>query len=93
MPFSFGETGTTFVGQRDYGKDGSYVTTEFAVLFCCPLFPITSLRVVELSQSGISTRYSVLSQGKVNTRQVLCVYGLGVLCVTYFITVISLVAD
>src|SRR5579863_7987006 len=37
--------GTAYYGYRDEQPDGSYITTEFAVFFDIPLWPIRSLRV------------------------------------------------
>lgn len=53
MPRSYQGTGTRFVGERDYQRDGSYVTTEFVTLFLVPLIPLRSYRVREVSSEAV----------------------------------------
>lgn len=66
--------GTTFLGQRDYGSDGSYITTEFVTAFYIPLIPLRSFRVVESGNSmnwlGPSAAYARMSYR--GERQPLC---------------------
>ncbi len=45
MAYSFQGFGTTFYGKRDFRPDGTYVTTEWIVLFAVPVIPLRSLRV------------------------------------------------
>jgi hypothetical protein len=54
MPSSIAGSGTTFLGQRNFRSDGSYVTTEFITAIYLPLVPIRSFRVIEY---GSSHRY------------------------------------
>lgn len=44
MPFTFNGIGTKLYGARDFGPDGSYVTTEWFTIFYVPIFPIKSIR-------------------------------------------------
>lgn len=46
MPKSFGGFGTRYCGERDYRKDGSYMTTTFFCLLFFPVFPLHSVRVI-----------------------------------------------
>jgi|SRR5579863_2450381 len=72
--------GTSFVGQRDFWPDGSYITTEWVVLLFLPLIPLRSLRVTETTSEGGTPFYSkqgylVRRELPIHLRQVLCVYG------------------
>ena len=46
MPKSFGGFGTRYCGERDYRKDGSYMTTTFFCVLFFPVFPLHSVRVI-----------------------------------------------
>lgn len=46
MPKSFGGFGTRYCGERDYRKDGSYMTTTFFCVFFFPVFPLHTVRVI-----------------------------------------------
>ncbi len=46
--------GTAFLGQRSYGQDGSYVTTEFVTALYFPVVPLRSFRVTE---TGMTMRW------------------------------------
>jgi hypothetical protein len=37
-----------FMGERDFRPDGSYITTEFFILFLFPVAPLRSYRVIPL---------------------------------------------
>ena len=82
MPYTFYGVGTEFIGKRDFGADGSFVTTEFKVAVL-PLYPIKTVRVVEgkssmeyhVFSSTWHTEYSVLAQSKINVRQAVYVFG------------------
>lgn len=50
MPYTFFGIGTAFIGKRDFGTDGSFVTTEFKTVVL-PLYPIRTDRVVEGASS------------------------------------------
>jgi hypothetical protein len=75
--------GTRFYGKRDFRDDGTYVTTEWAVLFHIPVLPIQSLRVRALgvgrspSEPGLAPAplYQVYEKTSPNWKQVFCVYG------------------
>ena len=45
MAFTFNGIGTMFCGQREFRKDGTYITTEWIVLCYVPIVPIRSIRV------------------------------------------------
>jgi hypothetical protein len=87
MAFTVYGTGTTFIGERDYyARDGSYVTTEWMVVFFIPLVPLRSLRVVP---AGVDPRwhwwhrYHQLAELPLSGRQVLSVYGFVVGCAAW----------
>jgi ABC-type spermidine/putrescine transport system permease subunit I len=75
--------GTTFYGQRDFRKDGSYITTEFFVIILIPIVPLRSLRVRDQGATepkikiGFSSarNYAIYEKTWPNWKQVLCVYG------------------
>ena len=73
--------GTSFVGQRDFGRDGSYVTTEWVMLLFVPVVPLRSLRVSETTkdetQAPIHSKQSYLVHRElpIHRQQVLYVYG------------------
>ncbi len=46
MPKSFGGFGTRYCGERDYRKDGSYMTTTFFCVLFFPVFPLHTVRVI-----------------------------------------------
>ncbi len=93
MPVTFFGFGTTYIGERDFGTDRSFVTTEFIAAALLPLCPIRSVRVVEgkyIAEHSIFWRsdyreYLILAQGKINIRQAACVYSYTALHITYFI--------
>lgn len=45
MTFSVNGIGTTFYGKAQEGSDGSYVVTEWIVMFFIPILPLGSKRV------------------------------------------------
>lgn len=45
--------GTKFYGATDYGSDGSYVTTNWFVIFYLPIAPIESFRVIEEDSTNL----------------------------------------
>jgi len=67
MAFTFNGVGTKFHGKRDLGNDGSYVTTEWFVFLCIPVFPIRSLRVLP---TGEGSEYVVYSSWKYHIQRV-----------------------
>jgi hypothetical protein len=46
MPKSIYGFGTRYYGERDYRKDGSYLTTNFFCLLFFPIFPLHTVRVI-----------------------------------------------
>lgn len=58
MPFNFNGIGTTFYGARDYRSDGSYVTSEFVILFWVPVIPLRSVRVFSVEDDSDFVVYS-----------------------------------
>ena len=82
MAYTIQGVGTTFYGKRDFRADGTYVTTEWAVLFHIPVLPIQSLRVRDLgvgrspSEPGLAPAplYQVYDKTSPNWKQVVCVY-------------------
>ena|SRR5437867_1978783 len=83
MAFSFNGIGTSFYGQRDFRLDGTYITTEWFVLFAIPVIPIRSLRVRYQGPGeqrwylGLSSSesYAVYEKTFPNWKQVVCTYG------------------
>jgi hypothetical protein len=51
MPTNVMGFGTMYVGGRDYGPHGSYVTTEFVTAPYAPLVPLRGFRVIETGNS------------------------------------------
>lgn len=45
MAFSINGFGTTYYGERDLSRDGSFITTEWITAAYLPLLPLRSLRV------------------------------------------------
>ena len=78
MPAQFHGIGTVYYGQRDYWPDGSYVTTEWAVLAWIPMFPTFSKRISVTQNNPYATRdgsgYYVYETTAPNLKQVFCVY-------------------
>lgn len=81
--FTLNGIGTTFYGQRDFRKDGSYTTTEWLVFFYVPLIPIRSLRVRYQGPAessfpigfGSAESYTIYEKRFPHWKQVLCTYG------------------
>ena len=57
MQFTFHGIGTAIYGERDYWPDGSFVTTEWAVLAWIPVFPTFSKRI-SYSQTSLLAQLS-----------------------------------
>ena len=76
----FNGFGTTLYGKRDFGSDGSFLTTKWAVFFWVPLLPLKSLRVQCAGPGGASIlpgwsrKYQVLAECGPHTRQVVAIY-------------------
>lgn len=78
MPFTFNGIGTKYYGQREFLKDGSFVTTEWIVFVYIPIIPIGSFRVLPTGKSSdfvlfTSNQYFV-KRVPVSWRQVRNVY-------------------
>ncbi len=69
------------MGQRDFGSDGSYITTEWVVLFFVPIVPLRSFRVTKTTRSGGMNAFVYSKQGylarklPLQLKQVFSVYG------------------
>lgn len=57
MMGSFNGFGTTLYGKRELAADGSYIATEWFILFWLPLFPISSYRI--WSKTPIPSSFSI----------------------------------
>ena len=70
MPRSINGIGTFYYGREDGRADGSYVTTEYAVFFFFPLFPLRTLRVRRLAfkDSTALQALGALYEGGAQTR-------------------------
>jgi len=81
MPGSFNGIGTAFYGERNYHLNGSYITTEWVILFYLPVIPIKSLRIARNPQGDVhavvyhSESYYVLSREPLCWAQVFSTYG------------------
>jgi hypothetical protein len=79
MPKSFGGFGTRYCGERDYRKDGSYMTTTFFCLCFFPVFPLHTVRVIpdpkNIEWHEMQESYYLVSEKRApNLRQVASVY-------------------
>ena len=57
---------TKYYGATEHGSDGSYVTTNWFVIFYLPILPIESLRVIEEG----STNYIIYNSQQYRTMKV-----------------------
>jgi len=85
MPYMVNGCGTTFYGQRDFRRDGSYVTTEWIVFLRIPILPLRSLRVIPCgfkthvnpsAHDSFSEEYLIIEKSWPNLKQVVSTYGL-----------------
>ncbi len=88
MPgFGLHGTGFRFYGRRAFRSDRSYLTTKFFCIFYFPLVPITTLRVIPGARNSRvpfgRERYTLISKSSPDVGQVLSVYSVAVLIVTY----------
>jgi hypothetical protein len=82
MAYSFQGFGTTFYGKRDFRPDGTYITTEWIIVFALPVIPLRSLRVQYRGPAerrfpigfGSSDSYSMYAKTRPNIRQVVYTY-------------------
>jgi hypothetical protein len=79
--------GTTFIGERDYATNGSYVTTKWFIFAGVPIFPICSHRVQFVGSSGLKEHYIFYATTRPNLKQVISTYAYGVfiVCWIYFV--------
>jgi hypothetical protein len=63
MAYTFNGIGTTYYGFADRRADGSYVATEWFVLFALPVIPIRSVRVAR-EEKGSSIYLVVYSHSE-----------------------------
>jgi hypothetical protein len=80
MPLSIQGIGTTYYGVRDTRNDGSYVTTEWAIVAFVPIIPLRTLRVVKSGYASGTFMWSrqpylVCECLPLDLRQVISVYG------------------
>jgi len=82
MAYSFQGIGTMYIGKRDFATDKSYVTTEWFTLFCVPIYPLRSLRVIETGHKNELFKqeeyYRVIYERKPVLKQVLCIYSFAI---------------
>ena len=78
MPKTVNGIGTTYLGSSNRQPDGSFVTTEWFVLFSVPIIPLKSQRVKYLSAhhgwSGSTNMYSILGPAPLDSKLVLTAY-------------------
>ena len=78
MPSNVNGIGTTYFGASDRQPDGSFVTTEWFILFSVPLIPLRSLRVCYQGESHqwgrTSKAYAVFGPEPLDRRLVLRAY-------------------
>jgi hypothetical protein len=75
MPITVNGCGTKYYGKRDLMPDGSYITTEWIVIFYIPLIPIRSFRALPTNKSflGIPNEYLV-QKVPLNLKQIRNIY-------------------
>lgn len=76
---SFNGFGTSIYGKRNFQSDGSFITTQWIILFWIPFIPLKSFRVKESGPTrpaflGWSQSYFVLGRSRPDIRQVINVY-------------------
>lgn len=93
MAFTFHGIGSHFYGKRDFRSDGSYVTTEWVVIFYVPVVPVRSLRVRYL---GVPARpflssffcpgndYALVEARSLHRKQVMFTYAFLVVVLVWF---------
>ncbi|WP_050028350.1 hypothetical protein [Verrucomicrobium sp. BvORR034] len=93
MPGSFNGIGTAFYGERNYQLNGSYITTEWIILFYLPIIPIRSLRIARNPQDDVhavayhSESYYVLNREPLCWAQVFSTYGFIVATIAWILGV------
>lgn len=88
--------GTKHYGQRDFRKDGSYVTTEWVVVAHIPIVPISSVRILapyrneDELQLPIEKQYLVCDRTKPNLKQVAFVYAYMLIVIVWVVLVMRI---
>jgi hypothetical protein len=79
-PFSVNGVGWKYYGQRDFGLDGSFIMTEWFVIFHFPIFPLRSYRAIRHGRESVvgpfyeREHYSLSKPTKPNFKQVISTY-------------------
>ena len=81
MAYSINGFGTTYYGQRDFERDGSYVTTKWAIAGTLPLLPLGSIRVKPARRGFARQEMSLVDDVGMDWLQVLWTYLYVYLCV------------
>lgn len=93
--------GTVFIGRRDFWPDGSYVTTEWFVVFLVPLIPLRSVRVrseplttaARYPLFSAKRNYTVSDERAPHVKQVLCVYMFTACYIAWIVGMLLLIVD
>ena len=76
--YSFNGTGTTLYGKREIKSDGSYIATQWFILFYLPIFPMDSYRVLPTTRVNhpftSKTNYARFEKVSLNKSQVINIY-------------------
>lgn len=79
-PFSANGVGWKYYGQRDFGPDGSFIMTEWFVIFHFPVFPLRSYRAISHGRESVvgpfyeREHYSLSRPTRPNFKQVVSTY-------------------
>jgi hypothetical protein len=79
-PFSVNGVGWKYYGQRDFGSDGSFIMTEWFVIFHFPIFPLRSYRAISHGRESVvgpiyeKQHYSLSRPTKPHFKQVIFTY-------------------
>jgi hypothetical protein len=79
-PFSVNGVGWKYYGQRDFRPDGSFIMTEWFVIFHFPIFPLRSYRAIYHGHESVvgpfyeKEHYSLSRPTRPNYKQVLSTY-------------------
>ena len=93
--FSANGVGWTYYGRRDFGPDGSFITTEWFIVFHFPIFPLRSYRAISHGRESVvgpfyqRERYSLSKPMSPNIKQVVCIYAYA-LALAGFVTCVAL---
>ena len=79
-PFSANGVGWKYYGRRDFGPDGSFIMTEWFVIFHFPIFPLRSYRAISHGRESVvghfyeREHYSLSRPARPNIKQVISTY-------------------